>query len=326
MKVWTVREFGPFRHVLRLEKQPLPAVTNGCALIQVRAADINFPDLLMIAGKYQVRPELPFTPGLAAAGELVEGGQAAGLTAGDRVVCPLPFGGFREYLCVPPQHVFPIPPSMSETEAAAFFLIFQTAWFALRKARLAAGETLLVHAGASGVGTAAIQYGKALGAIVIATAGGAEKVELCQRLGVDLAIDSSGEDFVAAVQEFTQGGGADVIFDPVGGDVLDRSLRCIAWEGRILPIGFTSGNIPAIRANRVLLKNIAVLGMYWTTYWTNAPQEVRRAHGELVGLYEQGRIAPVIDRLYPLEELPQALAALERRECRGKVVLAVDRA
>lgn len=323
MRAWTVREFGPFRNVLRLEDQISPTVTNGCMLVRVGAADVNFPDLLMIAGRYQVRPELPFTPGLAVAGEVVLGGDAAGLAAGDRVICPLPFGGFREYLTVSHQDAFPIPPSMSEADAAAFFLTFQTGWFALHKARLRAGETLLIHAGASGVGTAAIQYGKVLGATVIATASSPEKRALCRRLGADLTVDSRSRDFVAAIHEMTYGRGADVIFDPVGGEMFDRSLKCIAWEGRILPIGFASGSIPAVRANRILLKNIGVLGMYWSSYWANAPGEVRAAHSELVSLYEQGRIAPVIDRYYPLEELPQALEALEKHECHGKVVLTV---
>lgn len=322
MRAWEVREFGPFRDVLHLAEQPSPAATNGCAVVRLRAADVNFADLLMIAGKYQVRPELPFTPGFAAAGEVVSGGEEGGLSVGDRVVCPVPFGGFREVLCVPAQDTLPIPAAMSDAAAAAFFLVFQTAYFALREARTRAGETLLVHAGASGVGTAAIQLGKVLGATVIATVRGDEKLGLCRRLGADHVIDSEAGDFVPEVQRLTDGRGADVILEPVGGDVFNRSLKCIAWRGRILPVGFAGGIIPTIRANQVLLKNIAVLGMYWTTYWENAREEVRSAHGELMELYRQGRIAPVIDREYPLEELPRALESLERRECRGKAVLA----
>jgi NADPH2:quinone reductase len=213
---------------------------------------------------------------------------------------------------------------MSDAEAAAFFVSFQTAWFALvHRARLMAGEVLLVLAGASGVGTAAIQMGKALGAVVVATAGGAEKIALCRRLGADHALDHKAGDFAAAVQEITGGRGADVVFDPVGGDPFDRSLRCIAWEGRLVVIGFASGRIPTVAANRVLLKNIGVLGMYWGGYWQRTPQQVHQAHDELVELYRQGRIELAIDREVPFEELPQALAAVERREIRGKAVLAV---
>jgi NADPH2:quinone reductase len=328
MRAWTVREFGPFRQVLRLEERPLPGLVRGSVRVRVRAADINFPDLLMIAGLYQVRPELPFTPGFAAVGEVVEvveGGEPGGLAAGDRVVCPLPFGGFQESVCIPVQDAFPIPQAMSDAEAAAFFVSFQTAWFALvHRARLTAGERLLVHAGASGVGTAAIQMGKVLGATVLATAGGREKVELCRRLGADHVFDHLAGDFAAGVREATGGHGADVVFDPVGGDPFDRSLRCIAWEGRLLVIGFASGRIPTVPANRVLLKNIGVLGMYWGGYWERTPERVREAHGELVELYRQGRIAPAIDREVPFEKLPEALAAVERREVRGKAVLALS--
>jgi NADPH2:quinone reductase len=213
---------------------------------------------------------------------------------------------------------------MSYAEAAGFFLIYQTAYFALvRQARLAPGETLLVHAGASGVGTAAIQLGKALGATVLATARGEAKLAFCRQLGADHTIDYTTGDFASAVLDITGGRGANVIFDPVGGDVFDRSTKCIAWEGRLLPIGFASGRIPKIGANRILLKSISVQGMYWSTYWQNAPQWVREAHDTLIELYLQGRIAPVIWRRYPLTQLPEALAAVVNRETRGKAVLTV---
>jgi NADPH2:quinone reductase len=320
MLAWTVHEFGPFRQVLHLEEQPPPAADGG-ALVRVHAADVNFPDLLVIAGKYQVKPELPFTPGFAAAGEVIEG--AGDLAAGERVVCPLPYGAFREVVRVPPEDALPVPSFMSFAEAAAFFLSFQTGWLALfRQARLQPGETLLVHAGASGVGTAAIQLGKVRGAVVVATAGSAEKRDLCRRLGADHVLDHR-EDFAAAVRALSGGRGADVVFDPVGGELFERSTQCIAHEGRILPIGFASGTIPAIGANRILLKNISVVGMYWTTYWDRRRDLVRQAHVELLALYHEGRIAPVIHREYPLAELPRALAAIEGQECRGKAVLAM---
>jgi len=322
MRAWIVREFGPYEQVLRLEERPEPVVRPGSALVRVLAAGINFPDILMIAGRYQERPERPFIPGFESAAEVVEAPRGSGLAPGARVICQVGHGAFCEALCVDPPEAFPIPAGMSDAEAAGFFLTYQTAWVALvHRARLRSGEILLVHGGAGGVGSAAIQLGKALGAQVVATAGGAEKADLCRRLGADHAVDYARDDFVAAVQEITGGRGADVIFDPVGGDVFDRSLRCIAWEGRILPIGFAGGRIPSVAANRVLLKNISVLGMYWGTYWQHAPHVIREAYAGMVDLYERGSLRPLIHHLYPMEELPQALTAVARRECRGKAVL-----
>lgn len=324
MRAWTVREFGPYQEVLRLEDRPEPPVRPGAALVRVLAAGINFPDILMIAGKYQERPGLPFIPGFEGAGEVVEAPRGCGLAVGDRVICQVGHGAFCEALCIDPPDVFPVPPGMPDAEAAGFFLIYQTAWVALvHRARLCAGEVLLVHGGAGGVGSAAIQLGKARGAVVVATAGGAEKVELCRRLGADHAIDYTAQDFAAAVQEITGGRGADVVFDPVGGDVFDRSIRCLAWEGRILPIGFAGGRIPSVAANRVLLKNISVLGMYWGTYWRHAPHVIREAYAGLVELYERGSLRPLIHQVYAMEELPRALTALEHRECRGKAVIEI---
>ncbi len=339
MRAWMVGEFGPFREVLRLEERreptgaPRPESNSGSAgrprealpataLVRVEAADVNFPDLLLIAGSYQLRPDLPFTPGFAIAGRVEQADPEGLLAAGDRVVCPVLYGGFQEVVRVQARDAFPIPPAMPAAAAAAFFLSFQTAWFALsRQGRLRPGEVLLVHAGASGVGMAAIQMGKVLGAEVVATARGERKVAACRRLGADHALDSAAGDFVPAVREITAGRGADVVFDPVGGDVFERSLKCLAWEGRILPIGFASGVIPTIGANRILLKNVAAVGMYWSSYWQHAPADVRGAHAQLLALHEQGRIAPLIDREVPFDELPSALAALERHECLGKVVL-----
>lgn len=349
MRAWTVDAFGPFRQVLRLAERAEPAAaprpqpnshpgpqnpetpesterSPGTALVRVEAADVNFPDLLLIAGTYQVRPAVPFTPGFAVAGRVVEPDPAGMLAAGARVVCPVLYGGFQERVLVQARDAFPIPPTMSAAEAAAFFLVFQTAWLALRRrAQLRPGEVLLVHGGAGGAGSAAIQVGRALGATVIATAGGARRTAACRELGATHALDHTAGDFVAAVREATGGRGADVVFDPVGGEVFERSLKCLAWEGRILPIGFAAGAIPAIGANRILLKNISLLGMYWSSYWQHASGEVHRAHAELVALYEEGRIAPHLDHEVPFADLPLALAALENREVIGKLVLAAPK-
>jgi NADPH:quinone reductase len=324
MQAWTVREFSSFREALRLTELPGPRPESGSALVRVQAAGVNFADLLMIAGRYQVKPPLPFIPGFEAAGVVVEAADGAGCAPGDRVMCPLGFGAFCELLRVAPRDAFAVPDSMTDAEAAGFFLTYQTAYIALvHRARLGAGEVLLVHGAAGGAGSAALQLGKALGATVIATAGQERKVDLCRRLGADHAVDYRSRDFVPLVLEVTGGRGADVVFDPVGGDVFDRSTRCVAWEGRILPIGFAAGRIPAIAANRILLKNIAVLGMYWSTYPEHAPEVVREAHARLTELYRQGKLQPLIGGEYPLEQLPQALAAVAGRESCGKVVLHV---
>lgn len=327
MRAWTVREPGPFQEVLRLEESPLPPHRPGSLLVRTRSAGINFPDLLMIAGKYQVRPPLPFTPGFEAVGEVVEivgPAHGAGPAVGDRVICQLGHGAFSDYLRVGPEQTFAIPAGMPDAEAAAFFVAFQTAWFALvHRAGLRGGEVLLVHGGAGGVGSAAIQLGRSLGAVVVATAGGEEKLEVCRRLGAHHTVDYVRQDFVAAVRDLTGGRGADVILDPVGGDVFDQSTRCLAWEGRILPIGFTGGRIPSVAVNHLLLKNISVVGLYWTTYFEHSPHSIREAHARLTGLYENGEIRPLIHDRYPMEELPRALSVVaERRSC-GKAVLEI---
>jgi len=217
--------------------------------------------------------------------------------------------------------VFPIPPSMPFAPASALHVVYQTGHLALhRRAHLQPGETLLVHAGAGGVGSAAIQLGLAAGARVIATAGGAEKVEVCRALGAHLAIDYRETDFVDAVKEFTGGRGADVIYDPVGGDTYDRSTKCIAFEGRILIVGFTGGRFADARTNHVLIKNYSVVGVHWGLYNVMNPQLIRDTHDELVGLFEAGAIDPLISERVSLEGVPAALARLGARGTYGKVV------
>src|SRR5262249_51421357 len=205
---------------------------------------------------------------------------------------------------------------------ASLLVTYQTSYFALvHRTALRAGETLLVHGGAGGVGISAIQIGKALGATVIATAGADDKLEVGRKAGADHVINYKDDDFVAAVQRITGGRGADVIYDPVGGDVFDRSLKCIAWEGRLLVIGFASGRIPELAANKVLLKNIAVIGLFWGAYMTRDPKKIRDAHDALVAMYRAGTIKPLVWRSFPLAELPEALGALESRASHGKIVV-----
>ena len=321
MRAWCVREFGPFRDVLELERRRRPRLEEGSVILRTRAAGINFPDILMIAGKYQVRPEPPFVPGFESAGEVVETSTPE-LEVGTRVVCQEDFGAFSELRRVAVRRALPIPETLSFAEAAASFVTFQTAYFALvHRTALQPGETLLVHGAAGGVGSAAVQLGRILGATVIATAGSDGKIEVCRRLGAHHTIAYRDEDLVPRIEELTGGRGADVIFDPVGGDVFDTSTRCIAWEGRLLTIGFAGGRIPSVAANRILLKNIAVVGLFWTSYWQRKRQLILGAHERMLELIREGRFRPLIwDRL-PLEGLPDALEAVYRRATFGKLIL-----
>ncbi len=324
MRNWRVREFGAFTDTLDLCEVPPPLPNPGAALVRVRAAGVNFPDLLVIGGKYQVRPELPFTPGFEAAGEIVEPG-STGFAPGQRVLCWAESGAFTEYLCAPREHLFRVPPSMPDAEAAAFLVTYQTMYFALvRRANLQRGQTLLVHGGAGALGSGAIQLGKAFGATVIATTNGVAKTALCLRLGADHAIDRSTSDFVDAVRELTNGRGADVIVDPVGGTVFDRSLRCIAFEGCILPLGFTSGEIPTVPVNRILLKNISVSGVYWGAYWMQDRPRIHAVQEQLNALYEQGKVRPLVGKTFGMTELPDALRALLNRANYGKHVVLME--
>jgi NADPH2:quinone reductase len=233
-------------------------------------------------------------------------------------------GGFADIADAAPASIARMPDKMPFEDAAGFTLIFQTGWFGLhRRANLQAGETLLVHAGAGGVGSAAIQLGKAAGAMVIATAGSDEKVELCRKLGADHALNYKTQDFVEEVKKITGGRGADVVFDPVGGDVYDRSTKCIAFEGRIVLVGFTSGRIPQAAANHVLIKNYSVVGLHWGLYTRRAPELIPPATRSLLDLYEAGTIKPYISARLPLSQAPRALALVGEGKSTGKVILTV---
>ncbi len=302
---------------------PDPGPGPGEVLIDIRASGCNFPDLLMVQGKYQVKPPLPFSPGLEIAGVVSGlGPDVSGLRVGQRVFALVRWGGYAERAVALAARTYPLPDFMSFEEGAAFALVYQTGWCALvERAALHPGETLLVHGAAGGVGLAAVHLGKALGARVLATAGSAEKLEVVRAAGADVAIDYRTEDWVERVKKETDGRGADVIYDPVGGDVFDGSTRCVAFEGRILVIGFAGGRIAEVATNRVLLKNIAIVGVYWGAYNDRDPGTVRRWMGELLALVEAGRFRPVIYKTYPLRQAAEALAALAGRQSYGKVVL-----
>ncbi|MDQ2942580.1 MAG: NADPH:quinone oxidoreductase family protein [Candidatus Dormibacteraeota bacterium] len=328
MKAWVVRELGG-PECLRLEEVNSSEQADGMVRIKVHAAAINFPDVLMVAGLYQVKPELPFVPGVEVSGEVISAPATSGFKSGDRVMAlldsaGLTHGGFAEIADAAPASVSHMPDKMTFDEGAGFTLIFQTGWFGLhRRANLKPGETLLVHAGAGGVGSAAIHLGKAAGATVIATAGSEEKVEVCRKLGADLAVNYKTGDFVEEVKKATGGRGADVVFDPVGGDVYDRSTKCIAFEGRIVVVGFTSGRIPQAAANHVLIKNYSVVGLHWGLYNKRAPELIPPASHALLDLYEEGKIKPYISTRLPLSQAPRALALVAEGKSTGKVILTV---
>jgi NADPH2:quinone reductase len=309
---------------LRVSEAPEPELRPGSLAVEVRAAGCNFFDILMVQGSYQVKPPFPFVPGAEVAGVVTAVGEGVEAFApGDLVFSSAGLGGFAERAVVPAVATWRMPEGMSFEEAAAFPIIYPTSYAGLVfRADLRRGEDLLVHAAAGGVGIAAVQIGKALGARVIATAGGSEKLDVARQNGADEVIDYRNEDFVARVMELTSGKGADVIYDSVGGDVFDKSLKCIAWNGRLLVIGFASGTIPSVKANRILLKNIAVTGLHWGAHAAKDPEKIPRTFAALFDLYAAGRIRPVIYKTYSLDEVPQALAALGGRKTYGKVIVA----
>jgi NADPH:quinone reductase len=316
MRAWRVHELGAPEDVLRLEEVPDPEPGPGEVLVRVEACALNFPDALLCAGLYQQRPPLPFTPGLEVCGTVV--GTGARVIGGP----PLPQGGLAELAVLPADGCFEVPAGMPADEAAGLLITYQTAYVGLhRRAGLRAGEWLLVHAGAGGVGSAAIQVGLAAGARVIATAGGPEKVAVCRELGAHEVVDYRSEDVAARVKEVTGGHGADVVWDPVGGDVFDASRRCIAFEGRLVVVGFTSGRIPEVPAGHVLVKNYSVVGLHWGLYRSKDPGVVAEAHSALLRLYAEGAIRPLVSERVPMAEAARALTRLATRATVGKVVV-----
>lgn len=325
MKSWNVKQLGEPQNALSIVEVPKPVPKAGELLIKVEAIALNFFDILQCQGKYQEKHPLPFTPGAEVSGYIESvGDNEMDFTIGDRVlVTPLlPNGGYTEYVIVRPTEVFPIPEDLSFSQAAALFITYQTAYFALhRSAHLLKGETLLVHAGSGGVGSAAIQLGKAAGAIVIATAGSKEKTDVCKQLGADYVINYREDDFVQIVKDITNGNGVNIIFDPVGGDVFDRSRRCIAFEGRILVIGFAGGRIADAPTNHALIKNYSIVGVHFGLFRNLMPEKVMKAHLELMAIYKNGDISPLIYKEYSFEEIPDALDLLADRQTWGKLIV-----
>lgn len=322
MRAMVMREWGEPRD-MQLMELPDPEPGPGQVAIDVRAIGCNFFDILMVQGKYQVRPPFPFSPGGEIAGVVRAAGSGVKeVTAGDRIFALLGWGGYASVALATAATVVRMPDAMSFEHGAAFGIVYQTSYFGLvYRAHLQPGETLLVHAAAGGVGLAAVQIGRALGARVLATAGSAEKLEVAKAHGAEEAYDYSSPDWVDRVKHATGGRGADVIYDPVGGDIFDLSTKCIAFSGRLLVVGFASGRIPSIQVNRILLKNIAVVGLHWGAYRQHDASKIGEAMTALFDLYARGAIRPVISASHPLRDAAAALDEIASRRSVGKVLL-----
>jgi NADPH:quinone reductase len=326
MRAILCREFGSVDK-LELAELPAPAIAPGSVRIAVHAVGVNFADLLIVQGKYQEKPALPFSPGFEIAGVVTELGPGAeGVRLGERVLGMMEHGAYAEEVVLPADRVLAIPAAMDFAIAAGFPVAYGTSHGALDwRARLRPGETLLVLGAAGGVGLTAVEIGKAMGATVIAVAGGAAKLEIARRQGADHLIDHAREDLRARIKEITGGRGPDVIYDPVGGDAFDQCLRSIAWEGRIVVIGFAGGRISQIPANLVLVKNCDVIGFYWGSYRRHKPELVRQSFLTLLSWFESGRLRPHVSHRLDLAEAGRALALLAERKATGKVVLTTGR-
>ncbi|KAI8373771.1 alcohol dehydrogenase [Blakeslea trispora] len=318
MKAYVVEQWLKGPEELRIRDTPIPNdPKQGELQIQVKAAGLNFFDTLMIQGRYQIKPPFPFVPGGEFSGVVLKS-TTSKFKPGDRV-----FGSgysFAEVINVPATNVLPMPTRFTFEQAAGLFVTYPTSYAALvLRANLKAGEYCLVHAAAGGVGIAAVQIAKAIGAKVIATAGSSEKLEMAKRFGADFAINYRDKDWTEQVKKVTHGHGADVVYDPVG--LVEASTKCTAWNGRILVIGFAQGTIEKIPTNRLLLKNISAVGLHWGAYTKNEPERIPEVWKALFDLFESGKIKPALyDKIYSFEEIPEGLKAINDRASYAKVV------
>ena len=322
MRAVLCKKFGP-PDTLVVEDVPSPRAAAGQVVVTVKAAAINFPDSLIIEGKYQIRPEPPFSPGFEVAGVIKEcGADVTGVAVGDRVIAITTWGGYAEEVAVGVEHLIAMPAAMDFPAAAAFMTTYGTSYYALKdRAGLRAGETLLVLGASGGVGIAAIQIGKALGARVIAAASSEAKLAVCRAEGADELINYGADDLRARVKALTGGKGIDVVYDPVGGDFSEKALRDIAWNGRFLVVGFATGDIPKLPLNLILLKNCSIVGVFWLAFTKNERAASQRNNDELTQLVQAGRLKPYLHATYPLERAGQALEEVLAQRSSGKVVL-----
>ncbi|MEW1695390.1 NADPH:quinone oxidoreductase family protein [Streptomyces sp. NPDC091278] len=318
MRAWRVYENGEPRAVMRREEVDPPTPGEGQVLLKVRAANVNFPDALLCRGHYQVRPPLPFTPGVEVCAETDDGRRVVTTAA-------LPHGGFADHVLADAAGLLPAPEALDDAEAAALHIGYQTGWFGLhRRAALRPGETLLVHAAAGGVGSAAVQLGKAAGATVIGVVGGPGKAAVARALGCDAVIDRRAEDVVAAVKAATGGRGADVIYDPVGGEAHRQSAKCVAFEGRIVVVGFAGGTVPAPTLDHALVKNYAILGLHWGLYAAKDPASVARCHETLTAYAAEGLIRPLVAERVPFAGAADAVQRVADGTTTGRLVVLPD--
>jgi NADPH:quinone reductase len=322
MRALVCKAYGPPESLV-LEERADPAADAGEVLVGVKAAGINFPDVLMIAGEYQVKTPPPFVPGGEAAG-VVEavGAGVEGLEPGDRVIVTPALGAFAEKVVLPARLCLPLPASLSFEQGAGFTITYATACHAFRQSTgLQPGETVLVLGAGGGVGVAAVEFAKALGARVIAAASSAEKLDFARQAGADETVDYAQSSLREAVRELTDGRGVDVVFDPVGGELAGQAFRSLAWHGRYLVIGFASGEIPRFPINIALLKEASVIGVWWGTWAGRNPRDALRNMQELAAMVEAGTLVPRVTERYPLERYGDAFAAITGRRALGKVVL-----
>ena len=308
---------------LTWKEMPTPVPAAGEVLIEIKAASLNFPDILIVQNKYQMKPALPFVPGSEYAGTVAAvGAGVTHLKVGQSVACLSGTGGFGTHTLAPAERCMPLPPGFSFVDAAAFIMIYATSHHALiDRAQLKAGETVLVLGAAGGVGTAAIQIAKAIGAKVIAAASTDEKCALCKSIGADETINYQTENLRDRLKALTGGNGPDVIYDPVGGDFAEPAFRSIAWRGRYLVVGFASGPIPALPFNLALLKGASIVGVFWGDYSRREPKANAAMMAELAQWYAQGKIKPVIDATMPMSDLKAAYAHMGSRGVKGKLVM-----
>jgi NADPH2:quinone reductase len=327
MKAVLCKQFGP-PDSLVVEDLPSPRAGPGEAVISVKAASLNFPDVLIIQNKYQFKPPLPFSPGSELAGVVKEIGPGVqGWRPGDKVIAFTTYGAFAEEVKTDASRLVPLPEKMDFVTGAAFLLTYATTDHALRdRAALAAGETLLVLGAAGGVGLAAIEIGKALGARVIACASSDEKLAVCRSHGADATINYATEDLRERIKALTEGRGVDVVYDPVGGPYTEPAFRSLAWRGRHLVVGFAAGEIPKLPLNLALLKGASVVGVFWGDFARRQPKEFVQSIGQLARWYADGKLKPHVSHTMPLEKAAEALKLMAARQVTGKLVLTVSTA
>jgi NADPH2:quinone reductase len=327
MKAVLCKQFGP-PDSLVVEDLPSPRAGPGEVVISVKAASLNFPDVLIIQNKYQFKPPLPFSPGSELAGVVKEiGSGVQGWRPGDKVIAFTTYGAFAEEVKTDASRLVPLPDKMDFVTGAAFLLTYATTDHALRdRAALAAGETLLVLGAAGGVGLAAIEIGKALGARVIACASSDEKLAVCRSHGADATINYATEDLRERIKALTEGRGVDVVYDPVGGPYTEPAFRSLAWRGRHLVVGFAAGEIPKLPLNLALLKGASVVGVFWGDFARRQPKEFAQSIGQLARWYADGKLKPHVSHTMPLEKAAEALKLMAARQVTGKLVLTVSTA